>query len=370
MFFPFEKWPYTNMHDLNLDWIIGKVRDLEDMVSTIKVESGVFVTPEQYGAAGDGITDDTNAVNAAINSGFPALLSGNYKITTINITNDNFYVIASKEIKCSKINISGSGGIFTFIKITTSGINIEGANNTINGGLIINDGTEYTSGINILANNTSVNITAINNFYIGISIGYSIISANGCRIYFNSMYGCKIGIQINAGVRNIFEFGTMANDGTGNGIYINPAETSAGENKFIFGSISGYDTGVLYNNSMWNAEGYLYIGSIFSCNTGFRIGNEGVHGYVTFIGTVDNIDIDNSIDVDDKSYKNNWIMPFVRLDKSDFSDSSRLVEMETGTMKFPVVSHPASGIKGELIFTDAGNIVFHDGTGFKTISSV
>ena len=28
----YEHWPYTNFHDLNLDWILGKMRELHDYV--------------------------------------------------------------------------------------------------------------------------------------------------------------------------------------------------------------------------------------------------------------------------------------------------------------------------------------------------
>ncbi len=40
-----------------------------------------FVTPQHYGAAGDGVADDTNALSSALNSGFPVRLDGIYRIT-------------------------------------------------------------------------------------------------------------------------------------------------------------------------------------------------------------------------------------------------------------------------------------------------
>lgn len=102
----FEHWPYTNFHDLNLDWIISKIKefgaDLKQLAdeidafqpemqeyvnnwlnehpeATTTVEDGSlteskfstalrlltlkdYVTPEMFGAVGDGITDDSDAL--------------------------------------------------------------------------------------------------------------------------------------------------------------------------------------------------------------------------------------------------------------------------------------------------------------------
>lgn len=120
--------PFTDYHQLNLDWIIETVKEwterliaffdedgakelVEDVLEehpewTTTVMDGAitkakintaflpeienaYVTPEQYGAVGDGGSDDTNAVNDAIQSGLPVFLKGTYKITsTININRD------------------------------------------------------------------------------------------------------------------------------------------------------------------------------------------------------------------------------------------------------------------------------------------
>lgn len=78
--------PYTNLHELNLDWVMkqlkevsSKTDDIDEQVEKAKEYSenteeiynaikDLFVTPQMYGAKGDGVEDDTNAFAEAIQS--------------------------------------------------------------------------------------------------------------------------------------------------------------------------------------------------------------------------------------------------------------------------------------------------------------
>lgn len=61
------------------------------------IANEVFVTPEMYGAVGDGATDDTSALQAAFNSNKPVFLGGDYGITnTLVINHDKLVVCGEK----------------------------------------------------------------------------------------------------------------------------------------------------------------------------------------------------------------------------------------------------------------------------------
>ena len=123
-----ELWPFTNFHDLNLDWIIRVIKEwnkkldeffngngFHDMVDRVlgehpewtttvqngsitepKIESTFlaqikndYVTPQMYGAKGDGVTDDTNAFNLAFNDGKPVYVPAGTYIATDTIRVEN-----------------------------------------------------------------------------------------------------------------------------------------------------------------------------------------------------------------------------------------------------------------------------------------
>ena len=61
-----------------------------------------FVTPQMYGAVGNGIADDTVALSNALNSGYPVHLFGQFRITSQITVNLNSSVVTS--------SVFGSGG--------------------------------------------------------------------------------------------------------------------------------------------------------------------------------------------------------------------------------------------------------------------
>lgn len=192
--FPFNLYPYSNFHNLNLDWILNRIKEmgaqlesfenhlprfsdvnnavwndytdyapnemvvyesvvyiakravpagvgLGDSVYWLKVvelnvdipglqaeiqkiqRNSYYVTPEDYGAAHDGVTNDAAAFEAALNSGYPVMLlrtNKRYLINTpVNVNNSAAKLVGAaswNEIDVggngAGINITGSGRIF------------------------------------------------------------------------------------------------------------------------------------------------------------------------------------------------------------------------------------------------------------------
>lgn len=95
----FDQFPYTNFHELNLDWIIQEMKKLredfdslpdaiiEKLIATFK--PGNFINVKLLGAKGDGVTDDTLIIQNALNKYKSIFIpAGTYKIGSIFIGND------------------------------------------------------------------------------------------------------------------------------------------------------------------------------------------------------------------------------------------------------------------------------------------
>lgn len=158
----FSHFPYTNFHELNLDWLLGKVKKIADdeeaqneaiakipdyvrkeiannaeniitpIVTDFIRDSGEQIIIDQvrelgtpvydvkvdFGAKGDGVTDDTNAIQSAIDTamtdntgkGIVFLPAGRYKVTRPLKANHNIMGLRMKGVY--------GGGVFKTIEST------------------------------------------------------------------------------------------------------------------------------------------------------------------------------------------------------------------------------------------------------------
>ena len=96
----YEWLPYTNFHEINLDWMIRKIKAIEDQLGDLDPEAiqkavneyleahpelFPFVIPQMFGAVADGEADDTAAIQRAVDAGidvyFPTDHGEIYKIS-------------------------------------------------------------------------------------------------------------------------------------------------------------------------------------------------------------------------------------------------------------------------------------------------
>lgn len=186
-----------------------------------------IATPQQFGAVGDGIADDTAAVQAALNSdnGIVVIKAGTYNIkSTLSITNN---------------------------------VCVYAANNAI-----IKATAEMESVISIDNTNVPAGPTALSK-YVHFSINGGQIDGNG-----KAMYGIKATNYHRSSVKGMSIFGF-----TTHGIHCKEeaAETGAyftGENLTIIGDNSDNSIGIYApgNDEEWNQV------SVVNCKLGFKCG--------------------------------------------------------------------------------------------------
>lgn len=230
-----------------------------------------YTTPQMFGAKADGITDDSNAIFAAINASktivFP---QGVYKCTAaIDISDKNIYA---------------EGAILDFadfigeccITSTTNGTNIHGLN-------IKNASpSEYAVNLQYFANGCSCENLRITNSTKGIRISGSwytsfnnieinIVSESGtCMTIDNSRYGNPVNaitftnISLNGGAIGLSVQGSTVNSLVFSGIAIENQSEFGVKTENSYGNIT-FD-GIYFegskNATLFNSKLYIDIGSI------------------------------------------------------------------------------------------------------------
>ena len=160
---------YTSGTNLLLDSTVGKSFDAGATVGAFNLYPNLVYNIKDYGAVGNGVTDDTTAWNTCIAnatgvSGTVYLPRGRYRITQTGLYNGS-------------VNIEGEEGSVLYLDYVNTGASI--AFNFSPGTSIVNE-TEYLLSTDALTNSTGVFTSGYANFAAG-DIMYVLDKSNGDR---------------------------------------------------------------------------------------------------------------------------------------------------------------------------------------------
>lgn len=182
----------------------GQIANLQDQIDELK---GGVVTPQMYGAIGDGVTDDTTAFNdmIAAATGYIFIPEGTYLInSSLSIPSNTVIVSKGEFIDGRTVDEAAPIGLFDIDNKT---------NVTLDGIRIIGSGIQatYMMGAEIAARNRSKYITFRNCYVYDTPFCYGIVAYKECDHVL--IDGCKI---------NKFSYGGICNtDGCDNFTVVN-----------------------------------------------------------------------------------------------------------------------------------------------------
>lgn len=206
--------PYTNA-----DLLGGKPASEYVTATEINQLNMIYATPEMFGAAGDGVTDDTQAVQNAINSGRNVMLTGRYKISEVKLksfvtitSSPSGRIINGKICMCPYSSIIG----VTF-EVTSSNTNT----------CIVDIGTYDATGVtNSGGDNryTIKDVKVVTDFAVKSNLDFVYVHVGDKELA--HLFGiCISNVSINGRLGKVFHFKAFLKAGNivdnGNGIWVN-----------------------------------------------------------------------------------------------------------------------------------------------------
>lgn len=192
----------------------------------------ISYTVEEFGAIGDGITDDTVAINNAIQSvplGSTLMLSKNYLVSNHILVNRKVTLKGSGKLKLSNNTIKRMV-IVSANNVTIEGLELDGNRTNQNGSL------RYLYDLLVIENSKGV---TVENCYIHDSYGggISVYSSSDNNILFNTIKNCyDNGILVAelGADRNLIEGNRVVGTDVQNGIFVTATSNSTATSSFIY----------------------------------------------------------------------------------------------------------------------------------------
>ena len=148
-----EYWAETGNYNAQVEQyrqeVLGFDQRITDNANRIALINQAFTTPEEHGAKKDGVTDDSTAINAAIQTGVPVVFSeGTYLIASPIVINAPVTLIGAGHTKTiitansaiTMMEISPSSNSIAEKGFTVDGLFLNGNNNALYGIYYNNDG--------------------------------------------------------------------------------------------------------------------------------------------------------------------------------------------------------------------------------------
>lgn len=239
-----------------------------------------YVTPEDYGAVGDGVTNDYTALNSAINSGLIVILKDKTYLTNTSISvPDNASIIGTGKNSVIKttsnisiFNITGSD--ITIDRVTFAG-NSTGTNQT--GVYAVGNAGFTLYRVNIKVTNCTFTLLGGFGLYSSYMIGLNSGNEHQGSFYITNcfFYSCYIGV----GLYERGEYNTLTNCVISKCSY--GYVNNAGNNSFIGGHIADcINNGVTIGTGVNDGHGVV-VGTKINHNA-YNISATGVITNFTF----------------------------------------------------------------------------------------